>query len=177
MKGELNVENVVASVSLGQPIDLYALVNKNPYLRYEPEKFPAIQLRFVNPRVTILIFSSGKAVIAGARSEEDVRRSSRNLASFLKKNGVVLKREPKVTINNVVASFSLGERIDLERLGMALKGAVYEPEEFPGLIYRNYGVVFIMFSSGKAICTGSKNEVQAVQAVKEVIREICGLLT
>ncbi|WP_449461882.1 TATA-box-binding protein [Tardisphaera miroshnichenkoae] len=176
MKGELNVENVVASVSFGQPIDLYALANKNPYLRYEPARFPAIQLRFVNPRVTVLIFSSGKAVIVGARSEDDVKKSSRNLASFLKKNGIGLKREPKVAIKNIVTTFSIGERIDLERLGMALRGAVYEPEEFPGLIYRNYGVVFIMFSSGKVICTGSKNETQAVQAVKQVIKEIGGLL-
>ncbi len=176
MKGQLNVENVVASVSLGQPIDLYALASKNPYLRYEPEKFPAIHLKFVNPRVTILIFSSGKAVIVGARSEEDVKRSSRNLASFLKRNGVGLKREPKVAIKNIVTTFSLGQRIDLERLGMALRGAVYEPEEFPGLIYRNYGVVFIMFSSGKVICTGSKNEAQAVQAFKEVAKEIDSLL-
>ncbi len=172
MESELSVENVVATVFLGQPIDLYLLVSRNPYIRYEPERFPAAQLKFVKPRVTILVFSSGKAIIVGAKSEDDVKISSKNLASFLRKNGVGLKRDPRVLIKNIVATFSLDGPVDLEKLVISLKGAVYEPEQFPGLIYRNYGVVFIIFSSGKVICTGSKSQAQAVRAMREVVSEL-----
>jgi len=172
LDNSVRIENVVATVNFSRDIDIYALFSRNPYLNYDPKKFPGVAVKFAKPKTTALIFSSGKAVIVGAKSEEDVKLVVKRVRAFLVKNGMKVSRSPKVTIRNVVASFSLGRPVNLERLGLTLRGSIYEPEQFPGLIHRTPAAVFIIFSSGRVICAGAKGEKQALSAIAQAIDEL-----
>ena len=169
MDKTVTIENVVASINFGVPIDLYAMATHNSFLSYNPTKFPALVLRLAKPKTTVLIFSSGKAVIVGAKSEYDIKRIVKRVALFLKDNGINLKSNAKASVKNIVASFSIGKAINLEKLGSTLEDSLYEPEQFPGLLYRASDAVFIIFASGKIICTGTKSEKQLMAAIESFL--------
>lgn len=80
----------------------------------------------------------------------------------------------RIRIENVVASTSLGAKLDLEKIARTLDGAEYEPAEFPGLIYRlkEPKTAILLFQSGKVVCTGGKSWKQ----VDESVRTISGLV-
>ena len=71
-KPSVKIENVVASATLKQGIDLNAVVEKYPGVEYRPEQFPGLIYRMDEPKVVILIFTSGKLVCTGAKKEEDI---------------------------------------------------------------------------------------------------------
>jgi len=175
MDKTVTIENVVASINFGIPIDLYAMATRNSFLSYNPTKFPALVLRLAKPKTTVLIFSTGKAVIVGAKSEDDIKKIVKRLALFLKDNGISLKSSPKASVKNIVASFSVGKPINLEKLGSTLDNSLYEPEQFPGLLYRAWGAVFIIFASGKIICTGTRSEKQLMAAIESFFERFSSL--
>jgi transcription initiation factor TFIID TATA-box-binding protein len=69
-----------------------------------------------------------------------------------------------------VASAILGGLIDLEKAAFTLGKTMYEPEQFPGLIYRmdEPKVVILLFASGKLVCTGAKKEQDVFDAVAKL---------
>jgi transcription initiation factor TFIID TATA-box-binding protein len=85
-----------------------------------------------------------------------------------------MSEKEKITIENIVASTSLAEHLDLSRIALALEGSEYEPEQFPGLVYRveEPKVVLLLFGSGKVVCTGAKEESEIEQAVIKVKKEL-----
>ena len=92
----------------------------------------------------------------------------------LKKSGIVIIGKPEIKIQNIVASASLGGMIDLEKSAYVLGKTMYEPEQFPGLIYRmdDPKVVILLFASGKLVCTGAKKESEVYEAVKKLHRRL-----
>jgi transcription initiation factor TFIID TATA-box-binding protein len=170
----VEIQNVVASASLNQRIDLDAVVKGNPRVEYRPEQFPGLVFRLKRPKTAILIFSSGKMVCTGARSERDARRAVRKVVRELKKSGIIIIGKPKIKIVNIVASATLGGYIDLERATFELEKTMYEPEQFPGLIYRmdEPKAVFLLFASGKLVCTGAKRENHVSEAVKKLHKRL-----
>ena len=169
-KAFINIENVVASATLNQRIDLNAIVRVFPGVEYRPEQFPGLVYRLKKPKTATLIFSSGKMVCTGAKSEGQARKAVFKVVDELKRDGIVIMGKPEITIQNIVASCGLGGRIDLEKAVYGLKKTMYEPEQFPGLIYRmdEPKVVILIFTSGKLVCTGAKKEIQVYTAVKKL---------
>ena len=88
----------------------------------------------------------------------------------LKKGGIIIISKPELKIQNIVASGGLGGMIDLEKAAYTLEHAMYEPEQFPGLIYRmaEPKVVVLLFASGKLVCTGAKQEQDVYVAVEKL---------
>ena len=166
----VNIENVVASATLNQRIDLNAIVRIFPGVEYRPEQFPGLVYRLKKPKTATLIFSSGKMVCTGAKSERQARKAVLKVVEELKRDGIVILGRPEITIQNIVASCGLGGHIDLEKAVYGLKRTMYEPEQFPGLIYRmdEPKVVILVFASGKLVCTGAKKEIQVYTAVKKL---------
>lgn len=80
----------------------------------------------------------------------------------------------KIKIENVVASTSLGRELDLPAIARALKGAVYEPAQFPGLVYRMTSpkAATLLFRSGKVVCTGAKSTDEVRLALEHMVRDI-----
>jgi transcription initiation factor TFIID TATA-box-binding protein len=169
-RATISIENVVASATLNQKVDLNAVVKGYPGVEYRPEQFPGLVFRLKRPKTATLIFSSGKMVCTGARSEKEARRAIMNVAKELKKGGIIIIRKPELKIQNIVASASLGGKIDLEQAVSTLGKTMYEPEQFPGLIYRmdEPKVVILLFASGKLVCTGAKKEQDVYDAVQKL---------
>jgi len=166
----INIENVVATATLNQNIDLNSIVRIFPGVEYRPEQFPGLVYRLRKPKTTTLIFSSGKMVCTGAKSESQASKAVTKVADELKRNGIVILRKPEIQIQNIVASVGLGGHIDLEKSTYSLKRTMYEPEQFPGLIYRmdDPKVVILIFSTGKLVCTGAKKEAEVHRAVAKL---------
>ncbi len=170
----IRIENVVGTGTLNQRIDLNAVVKGNPGVEYRPEQFPGLVFRLKRPKTATLIFNSGKMVCTGAKSEKEVRRAVTKVVKELKKSGIIIIGKPELKIVNIVASASLGGMVDLERSAYSLRRTMYEPEQFPGLIYRmdKPKVVILIFASGKLVCTGAKKEGDVHEAVSKLHKKL-----
>ena len=135
-KAFINIENVVATGTLHQNVDLNSIVRVFPGVEYRPEQFPGLVYRLKKPRATTLIFGSGKMVCTGTKSERQAHKAVMKVVDELNRNGIVILGKPEVQVTNIVASVSLGGHIYLEKVTYALNRTMYEPEQFPGLIYR-----------------------------------------
>jgi transcription initiation factor TFIID TATA-box-binding protein len=169
-KAIINIQNVVASATLNQKVDLNAVVKSNPGVEYRPEQFPGLVFRIKRPKTATLIFNSGKMVCTGAKSEKEARKAVMNVVKELKKGGIIIISKPELKIQNIVASASLGGNVDLEKAVTTLGKTMYEPEQFPGLIYRmdEPKVVILIFASGNLVCTGAKKEQDVYDAVHKL---------
>ena len=170
IKPIVSIENVVASASVEQKMNLNQITQKFPDTEYHPEQFPGLVFRLKVPKTATLIFTSGKMVCTGAKSEELSRKAVKTVVKRLRSGGIKVKKEATVTIQNIVASVKLGERIHLEQAARTLPRSMYEPEQFPGLIHRmlNPKTVFLLFSTGKLVCTGAKEEKDVYSAVNNL---------
>ena len=170
----VKIENVVASASLNQRIDLNAVVKCYAFVEYRPEQFPGLVFRLKKPKTATLIFSSGKMVCTGAKSEKEARSAVKKVVKDLKKNGIIIVGKPDLIIQNIVASANLGGTIDLEQAVSSLESTMYEPEQFPGLIYRMKvpKVVILIFASGKLVCTGAKHEEDVFKSVRRLQKNL-----
>ena len=169
-KPSITIQNIVASVALNQRIDLQKIVEKFPHTEYNPSVFPGLVFRLKKPKTATLIFGTGKMVCTGAKSEKESRRAVEKVVKELRSQGIQIKEKPVVKIQNIVASAALGGEIDLESLVYKLDRIMYEPEQFPGAVYRmtDPQVVFLVFSAGKLVCVGAKKEEQVYEAVDKI---------
>jgi len=174
---ETCIQNVVASAAFNHSVDLGAIVKAFPHVEYRPEVFPGLAFRLKKPKTCTLIFDTGSMVCTGAKSEREAKRAIRKVARELKKAGIIIIGKPEIKIQNIVASGSLGSPIDLEELCMQIHvggSLMYEPEQFPGAIYRmdSPHVVFLIFSNGKIVCVGAKKEEEIYEAAKNLRRRL-----
>ena len=168
---DAKIVNVVAVATLGQRLDLLTILKTFRNAEYRPEKFPGLVFRLKRPKTATLLFTSGKMVCTGAKSEKKARSAVRKVVRELKKAGFVIPREPEVYITNMVASADLGGDVDLLKALEVLDNIMYEPEQFPGAIYRmdEPKVVLILFSNGKIVITGAKREEQVHEAADKIL--------
>ncbi|MCD6478246.1 MAG: TATA-box-binding protein [Candidatus Aenigmarchaeota archaeon] len=174
MVKDIKIENVVASVTLNSKIPLDKVVARIPGTEYEPEQFPGLVYRIKEPRAASLIFSSGKIVCTGARSPELARKAVKKIIDSLKKARIKITGKPRVRIENIVASAKLDSTLKLNEIAFTLPNAEYEPEQFPGLVYRikDPKVAFLLFGSGKIVCTGGRNVQDVEKAIKKLEKQL-----
>jgi transcription initiation factor TFIID TATA-box-binding protein len=166
----VSIENVVASATVDQKIDLIKITQKFPDVEYHPEQFPGLVFRLKSPKTATLIFTSGKMVCTGAKSEQMSKNAVKIVVEKLRKGGIKVKKNAIVTIQNIVASINLGGKIHLEQAARKLPRSMYEPEQFPGLIHRMLDpkTVILLFASGKLVCTGAKKEEDVYRSVNNL---------
>ncbi|VVB80902.1 TATA-box-binding protein [uncultured archaeon] len=171
---EIKVVNIVVSASLGHDIPLEKMAATLSNTEYNPEQFPGLVIRIKEPKTSALIFSSGKIVCTGARSMDKVHESIRKIIKSLEKINVKIKIEPQVNIQNIVAAGSVGMDLNLNILAMKLENTEYEPEQFPGLVYKlpEQKATFLLFSNGKIVCTGTKSEEEVNRALDKLIENL-----
>jgi transcription initiation factor TFIID TATA-box-binding protein len=157
----LKIENIVASGVIADSIDLVMVSKKIPSCELNTKRFPGAVYRIENPKIASLIFSSGKVVLTGIRDKKALDDGLKLIINSLKKAGVNTFKQPKVAITNIVCSYDIGKYINLNKvvITLNLENIEYEPEQFPGLVYRikDPKIVALLFSSGKIILTGGKN--------------------
>jgi transcription initiation factor TFIID TATA-box-binding protein len=167
---DVKIQNVVASATLDQKINLLTIMKVFRNVEYRPKQFPGLVFRLKRPKTATLIFSSGKMVCTGAKSEKQARSAVKKVVRELKTNGIIILGKPKIVIQNMVASANLHGKIDLETMSDILENVMYEPEQFPGAIYRmtEPKVVLLIFASGKLVITGAKREEQVHEAADKI---------
>ena len=157
---EIKVENIVASTAFADKLDLDLIIQSFKEAEYEPEQFPGLVYKLSNPKTATLLFKSGKANCTGAKNIEDVHTSVNIIAEKLRKLGIDVYKDLEIVVQNVVAVGDLKGEINLNEtaMGLGLENTEYEPEQFPGMVYRlkEPKVAMLLFSSGKIVCTGAR---------------------
>ena len=169
----IQIQNVVASAAFNQTFDLKVIANAFPQETEFKGRFPGLVFRLKKPKTTMLIFKTGKMVCTGGKGEDEARRAILGAVRKLRKGGINVAGKPEIQITNIVASANLGGVIDLD--GLYSSGGrggkiIFEPEQFPALIYRweSPQVVFLIFSTGKIVCAGAKKEKDICEAIENL---------
>jgi transcription initiation factor TFIID TATA-box-binding protein len=157
----LKIENIVASGVIADSIDLERISEKIKNCELNAKRFPGAVYRIEKPKIASLIFSSGKVVLTGIRRKEDLHIGLGIIMESLRGAGIDTYDVPQVAVTNIVCSYDMGRYINLNKvvITLNLENIEYEPEQFPGLVYRieDPKIVALLFSSGKIILTGGKN--------------------
>lgn len=173
---KIKIENVVASTQIGEDIDLNKISREIKDSEYKPKQFPGLVLRTKDPKAAALVFRSGKVVCTGSKSVEDARRAVKQIVKMLREIDIPVIDDPDVKVQNIVASADLGVDLNLNAIavGLGLENIEYEPEQFPGLVYRldDPRVVVLIFGSGKMVVTGGKSPEDARKAVERISEEL-----
>lgn len=173
-KVEINIENVVATTSLNQTINIKNMA-KRLDAKYNPDKFPGAIVRLEHPRAVLIVFKSGSIVCTGTKSEEMAKKAISKFTSDLshttKMQNVTLQG---IKVENIVASCNLRNRIHLEQAARILPRSMYEPEQFPGIIHRvcHPKTVLLLFASGRLVCTGAKSVQEVNGSVNTIHMEL-----
>ena len=189
-KTSLKVQNIVATTSLGKDVSLTKLARTQPNTEYNPDTFPGLVLRIKKPKSAVLVFSSGNLVCTGTKSIAQVKEVVQQVIKQLRKIGVNVTMKPKIKVQNIVASGAIDLDLNLNTLALELENTEYEPEQFPGLVYKltEPTATFLLFSNGKLVCTGTKNKAQlddsmvqlnknvraALKRIKEIAKKAAG---
>ncbi|MCW3990616.1 MAG: TATA-box-binding protein [Candidatus Bathyarchaeota archaeon] len=170
-KYDIKIQNVVAVASLDQEMDLIAIMKVFGNVEYRPKRFPGLVFRLKQPKTATLIFGNGKMVCTGAKSGKIARSAVMKVVRELRKEGFIIRGSPKIDVVNVVGTADVGDKVDLEAASDILGNSMYEPEQFPGLIYRmkEPKVVILIFRSGKLVLTGGKSEDQLNEAAEKMV--------
>ncbi|MDP3881392.1 MAG: TATA-box-binding protein [Nanoarchaeota archaeon] len=173
-KSNLRVENIVATTSLGKEVPLTKLARTQSNTEYNPEQFPGLVLRVEKPKSAVLVFSSGNLVCTGTKSIAQVKQVIEAVIKQIAKIGVKVTDKPKITVENIVASGSIDLTLNLNVLALQLENTEYEPEQFPGLVYKlvDPPATFLLFSNGKLVCTGTKNKQQLEDSMVQLNKSI-----
>lgn len=166
---KIRIVNIVVSGNVHQDkIPLEKMAATLPNTEYNPEQFPGLVLRIKDPKTSALIFNSGKIVCTGAKNIAEVDRAMDGIVEALSKIGVKITQKPTYTVQNMVASGTINMLLNLNELTIKLDNTEYEPEQFPGLVYKLRGTqaTFLLFTNGEIVCTGTKSEEEVDEAVK-----------
>ncbi|MDD1729076.1 MAG: TATA-box-binding protein, partial [Methanospirillum sp.] len=143
------------------------------------KRFPGAVYRITDPKIAVLVFASGKVVITGVKNHADLARGMEILLKKMKEVGVLCLDTPTVAITNMVCSYDTGNKINLNKMvvALSLETIEYEPEQFPGLVYRipDSKIVALIFSSGKVILTGGRTMKEVEDGVTYLEQKIGSL--
>lgn len=177
----VKIENVVVFATLGKDIPLDKISKELVGAEYTPEAFPGVIYRIPDPKTAALIFSSGKIVCTGARSPEFAKTAVERVVGDMRALQIDLPTDFHTGVENIVASTQIDakDKLNLEHIAYNLENAEYEPEQFPGLVYRisDPRVAFLLFGTGKIICTGARKieEIHAALQKFKVSLEALGI--
>ncbi|ADP76983.1 TATA binding protein of transcription factor TFIID [Methanothermus fervidus DSM 2088] len=174
---EIEIENIVASATLGRPIDLSKISKALKSVNFNRKQFPGLVYKLDKPKTAALIFGSGKLVCTGAKSVEDSIKAIKTTVNKIREVDPDIPEDYEIKIQNIVASANLSKPLNLDEIAMTLENTEYEPEQFPGLVYRldKPKVVLLLFGSGKVVCTGARDPKDAklgVKKTKERLKEL-----
>ena len=176
---EVKVENIVASTIFAEKLDLDVIAKSLEEAEYEPEQFPGLVYRLKNPKTATLLFRSGKSNCTGAKNVEDVRKTIDIIAEKLKKLGMDVHKNLEIVVQNMVATADLGGELNLSEvaISLGLENVEYEPEQFPGLVYRirEPKVAMLLFGSGKIVCAGAKKVEDVSTAVETLLEKLSSM--
>ncbi len=172
--------NAVGGGELGEELNLQYLyeVLDGEDIRYDPEHWPGLYIRFTEESPAILVFRTGKYNIAGADSVQQLRQVNENFLKKIEELGISREKN-SFEIRNLVFLDRYRRELNLEQIVIALgfEETEYEPEQFPGVLYRPADTVgtFLIFRNGKVILTGANSSGAASNAFLTLFELLDGL--
>ncbi len=171
------VQNVVVSANIFAklPLEKLAVILDNS--DYTPETFPGLIYKVQDDelsfkKASFLLFSSGRIICAGTKSVKSAKDAVKHVVEDLKNVKIEITKKPKIVVQNMVASGSVGGKLNLNEIVFLFDNTEYEPEQFPGLVYKLKGedqlqnITFLLFGTGKIVIAGAKSEKQIKDSVK-----------
>ena len=170
----IKVVNIVASANFNIRIPLEELTEHLERGEYEPEQFPGLVYRIKDPKAAMLIFSSGKIICTGARNIEDVGKAMEQVAKMMRSLKLNVPKKYKIQVENIVASAQVPARLNLDKIAFEVENSEYEPDQFPGLVYKmkDPKTTLLLFGSGKIICTGARKIEEIGYAVNSLFKKL-----
>jgi len=168
-KGEVyaHTQNVVVSASIHRPLPLVTLATQLEGAEYNPEQFPGLILKITEPKASALLFSSGKVICTGTKSIAEAKRAIDAIIVKVEALGLKVTGKPDIEVTNIVASGSVGGRLNLNSIIFTFENTEYEPEQFPGLVYKmpDTNVTFLLFGTGRVVITGAKSQKEIMTTI------------
>ena len=173
-KPRIEVQNIVAFVDLKTELDLERLAFELPDSEYNPDRFPALIVKFKQPKISFLVFRNGKMNCTGADHISKIEEGVAKLVKMLRDLGIEIKKDPKITVTNVVATVDLGLVMNLDEIALNIENVEYEPEQFPGLVYKPYEstVSVLIFGTGKLVVAGLRDASEARGVVDGLLERL-----
>ena len=173
------IENIIAYTQLSDSFDIEDMVEKLPEFYYNPEDFVGLTFKLEDPKTAILLLPNGRAICTGAISMDEVETSLIKVIEKITNAGIKINTNPFIEIQNIIISTNVNKELNLDSIsrGLLLKNINYEPDQFPGLIYNmdDIGVLLLIFSSGKIVCTGAKKFEDASKAIEMMEEKLSSL--
>ncbi len=167
-------ENIIVEAKISDEFDLDAIAKELPDAKYNPDEFPGIEIRF--PRASTIITKRGDFICSGAKDINEAKELLAKVVDILKEKGFKAKKKVKIEIKNLVISKDVKRWIDVKKLSLDLENVEYNPDKFPGAIYRGEnGLTALIFDSGKIVCVGSADKKVLERFLKEVMEKIEGV--
>ena len=175
----ISIANAVGSGDLGVELDVAEVESDLvlPYTEYDPSNYHGLYLRLVEGGPLITVYRSGKYIISGCSTFEQLYETNDAFLTTLSELDIVdAETETGFTVQNVVCTAQLDDPVDLNTLSIALglESVEYEPEQFPGLIYRpaDHPAVLLVFANGKIVITGASDVDTAEDAFKHLQKQV-----
>jgi len=165
----ITVENIIATASIAEHLDLQHIAGKLKESQYNPDEFQGLVLRFDEPRhIAAMLFSNGNIVCTGAKQHQELETIFSRIQRRLTNAGIGDLALSEITVDSLVASTELGQPVDVATLSTKLSGenVEYNPSQLPALVFHltETDAVVLLFNSGKMVCTGVKSVEEASQA-------------
>jgi len=170
-----DVANIVSLINIDSEVDLYKMTKIFPEASYNPRKFPGVVMKLDGGNNTILVFQNGKMVATGFRNFERLRSVVHDTIARMRRFRVVCKNSKyEMRIVNILLRASVNTFIDVESAAEELDSAIYEPEIFPGLIYKPCGdnIAIIIYHTGKIVCTGCSDMWRLIGMMLNLINKL-----
>ena len=181
----IEVQNIVSYVDLQTQLDLVQLAVDLPNSEYNPDRFPALIVKFKDPKISFLVFSNGKMNCTGANQIGKVKEGVAKLVGQLRGLGVEIEKDPEIKVTNLVSTVDIGLDLNLDEIALNVDNVEYEPEQFPGLVYRPYDwprdskPSVLVFGTGKLVIAGVQEISEAELLVQRLVESLkdAGLIT
>ncbi len=164
-------QNVVVSANVHRELPLEKLSNQLDNAEYNPETFPGLIFKIENPKASSLLFSSGKIICTGTKSLEEAKQAIYKIIDELGKVELPCEGDPEIEVQNMVASGCVGGKLNLNEIVFKFDNTEYEPEQFPGLVYKLtnasklQNITFLLFGTGNIVITGARNSDEIMDSV------------
>lgn len=178
--GGISIRNLVGSFEIGQRLDLHAMAVDIPDAEYHSETHSNLIYRAPEyDSLTVLVPASGRVTIVGAKSKSELIEGASTFIEVLRGLGIQVDETPQeMRIQNIVGTTQLDREVDLRAVsvGLGLENTEYDPEQFPGLTYRDPKLpVVLLFSSGKVVITGAKSYSQVLEGCEAIKTKVLAL--
>jgi transcription initiation factor TFIID TATA-box-binding protein len=159
------IQNIVVKSTLGvkSDIDLIKIVKHVKNTEYNKERFPGVFFRITDPKCVVIIFRTGKMILTGIKAFIHIKKIVDLIVTELNKTVKANIKRDMVNseVVNIVATANFDYKINLDLSAITLNNVIFEPEVFPGLIYKCVNPVksvFLIFNSGSVVLTGIREE-------------------